>query len=183
MNIAIKAALASFIGLVGFASAPAAWAGCGDVKLTQPASWEETSHADLLQLADYQTSGTTSIIGMWAFKMVAGGSTVDFGYVQWHSDGTELMNSGGRAPATENFCMGVWKQTGPSRYHLNHFALSYDATSGALNAKVNIKEDVALSANGTTFSGPFTLDVYDPNSGALLQHVAGQVTAERVSAN
>ena len=63
--------------------------------------------------------------------------------------------------------MGVWTQMG-SRYHLNHYALSYDS-SGTLNARVNIKEDVTLSPNGMTFTGPFTIDVYDPNSNALLR--------------
>ena len=67
-------------------------------------------------------------------------------------------------------------------YHLNHYALSYD-TSGTLNAKVVIKEDVTVNLAGTSYTGPFTLDVYDPNSNALLQHVAGQVTGQRVAAN
>ena len=78
--------------------------------------------------------------------------------------------------------MGVWKQVAPSRYHLNHFALSFD-NSGVLNAKVNIKEDVTVNASGTAYTGPFTIDVYDPNSNALLQHLGGQVAAERVPEN
>ena len=170
----------SFVGLAilgGLAFSSAASA-CAENAIKLPAAWNGESGGNLFRDAEY---GASSIVGMWDFKMTAGGNTVDFGYVQWHSDGTELMNSGGRAPATENFCMGVWKQTGPSRYHLNHFALSYDA-SGALNARVNIKEDVVVDPRGATYSGPFTLDVYDPNSGALLQHVAGQVTAQRVAA-
>ena len=118
---------------------------------------------------------------MWSFKMAAQGGFTDFGYQQWHSDGTEFMNSGGRAPSTQNYCLGVWRQVAPSRYHLNHFALSYD-TSGVLNARVNIKEDVTLDASGTMYSGPFTIDIYDPNGG-LLQHIGGQVTAQRVPAN
>jgi hypothetical protein len=178
MGYTRKTALAGLAMLASVALAPSAWAGCGDSAIKQPAAWDGKSDDNLFRRADY---GASSIVGMWDFKFIAGGATVDFGYVQWHSDGTELMNSGGRAPATENFCMGVWKQTGPSRYHLNHYALSYDA-SGALNAKVNIKEDVVVDAKGTSYSGPFTLDVYDPNSGALLQHVAGQVTAQRVAA-
>ncbi len=163
------------LGSLGIASAASA---CSDNAIVRPAAWDGNAAKSLFLDADYESS---PIVGMWSFKMTAGGSAVDFGYTQWHSDGTELMNSGGRAPATQNFCMGVWKQTGPSHYHLNHFALSYDA-SGVLNAKVNIKEDVVVDPHGGTYSGPFTLDVYDPNSGALLQHVAGQVTAQRVAA-
>src|SRR3569833_3691939 len=93
------------------------------------------------------------------------------------------MNSGGRAPATENFCLGVWEQTGPFSYKLNHFALSYDAGTGALNARVNIREEVVVDQKGSAFSGPFTIDVLDPNSGALLQHVAGRIVGRRVTVN
>ena len=78
--------------------------------------------------------------------------------------------------------MGVWKPTGIRRYHLTHYALSYD-TSGTLNAKVIIKEDVTVNTSGTTYTGPFTLSVYDPNSSALLQQVTGQVTGQRVANN
>jgi hypothetical protein len=165
------------LGLGAVIYASSASAACGDGVTLHPASYE-SGQSGLLHRADYDHS----IVGMWSFRMTAGGNPVDFGYQQWHSDGTELMNSGGRAPATENFCMGVWKQVAPSRYHLNHFALSYDS-SGTLNAKVNIKEDVTLDQSGTTYTGPFTLDVYNPTTNALLQHVAGQVTAQRVAAN
>jgi hypothetical protein len=177
MHCAIKTSLISLIALGTVAVAPAAWAGCGDIPTKQHASWEDSS-GGLLRPADY---GAASIVGMWSVKFIAGGATVDFGYAQWHSDGTELMNSGGRAPSTQNFCMGVWQQTGPSRFHLNHYALSYDS-SGALNARVNIKEDVTVDPKGGTYSGPFTIDVYDPTGSTVLQHVGGQVTGQRVAA-
>src|SRR5580704_2977875 len=32
---------------------------------------------------------------------------LQFGYAQFHSDGTEFYNSGGFAPATQNYCLGV----------------------------------------------------------------------------
>ena len=59
-----------------------------------------------------------SIVGMWNFQFVSKGNTahnpsipdgalLDFGYHQVHSDGTEIINSSGHAPATENFCLGV----------------------------------------------------------------------------
>jgi hypothetical protein len=177
IQASIRASAAVLFGFGAITYASGASAACGDSVTLQRASYEGKQNG-LLHRADFDRS----IVGMWSFRMTAGGNPVDFGYQQWHSDGTELMNSGGRAPATENFCMGVWKQVAPARYHLNHFALSYDS-SGTLNAKVNIKEDVTLGEGGTTYSGPFTLDVYDPNTNALLQHVAGQVTAQRVAAN
>jgi hypothetical protein len=93
------------------------------------------------------------------------------------------MNSGGRSPATQNFCLGVWTQTGPFSYHLNHFALSYNPATGAQDANVNIREDVTLDAKGTQFDGPFSIDFYDPKTNALTQHAAGRIVGRRVSAN
>ncbi len=180
----LKASAIAFLGIGAAAYSSSASAACGDA-LPRAAAMQEGPRTEGMSGLFHSAAipvGPRSIVGMWSFKMTAGGSTVDFGYQQWHSDGTELMNSGGRAPATENFCMGVWSQVGPSRFHLNHFALSYDS-SGTLNAKVNIKEDVTLESGGTSYSGPFTLSVYDPNTNALLQQVSGQVTAQRVPSN
>ncbi len=175
MRVSMKASLLGFAALgLAAAAAPSAWAGCGDAAV-HPASWSGSA-ADLLVPVSSQQD--PAIVGMWSIEMVAGGQRIDFGYQQWHSDGTEIMNSGGRAPSTENFCLGVWTQTAQHTFHLNHYALSYDS-SGNLNAKINIKEDVTVRQR-QAFSGPFTIDVYDPNSGALLQHVAGQVNGVRV---
>ena len=180
----VRAAALAFAGFGAMSHATNALAACGMAASSHPASWQREGSAGAAQSLLHEAAlGTPGrIVGMWSFQMSANGAQVDFGYQQWHSDGTELMNSGGRPPATENFCMGVWKQVGTNGYHLNHFALSYDS-SGNLNAKVNIKEDVAINATGTSYSGPFTLDVYDPKTNALLQHVVGQVTAQRVPAN
>ena len=179
MHFAKKASLGGLAVLASLALAPSAWAGCGDNAIKQPASWDGKSDGGLFRQSDYEES---SIVGMWDFKFFAGTTPVDFGYVQWHSDHTELMNSGMRAPATQNFCMGVWKKTGPSSYHLNHFALSY-TPSGTLDAKVNIKEDVVVAADGRSYSGSFTIDVYAPAGGSPVGHLDGQVTATRVLAN
>jgi hypothetical protein len=180
MSPSLKSSIIGLTALGGVAmAAPAAWAGCGDGALHQ-ASWQAGSNAELLMPVFNPASA--SIVGMWSIQMFAGGAQVDFGYQQWHGDGTEFMNSGGRAPSTQNFCLGVWAQTGPSSYHLNHFALSY-SPSGVLNGKVNIKEDVTVDRTGNAYSGPFTIDVYDPNNGSLLQHVAGRVNGQRVPLN
>lgn len=165
------------------ALAPAAWAGCGvdAAILKKHASWTSDNAADGMLIP--VNLGQRSIVGMWSVTLTAtGGAPFDWGYQVWHDDGTEIMNSGSRAPATENFCLGVWEQSGLFTYKLNHFALSYDAASGALNAKVNIKETVSVNAKGDTMSGPFTADIYSP-AGALLQHIAGQIVGQRVTAH
>ena len=177
-----------FLGMAGLALAasvaPAAWAGCGEGLVKAPASYEPTPsyQANPLLTRVALPATAPSIVGMYSVNFRAGGATIDFGYVQWHSDGTEFMNSGGRSPATQNFCLGVWEQTGALTYKLNHFALSYDA-SGVLNAKVSIKENVTLGPLGNGYSGPFTIDVFDPKTGVLLQHVAGTVYGTRITAN
>ena len=174
------------IGAMALASAaalaPAAWAGCGGVDVVkQPAAWQTTPAAQanpLLQKADF---AAPPIVGLWSVNFFAGGHLIDFGYQVWHSDGTEILNSGGRAPATENFCMGVWTQTALNKYALNHFALSYDATTGKLNAKVNITETVSVNQTGDFFAGPFTLTVHDPKTGAVLQTVSGTIQGKRLT--
>lgn len=181
IRTAVRASGLALVGLGAMSIASGALA-CGDNALEHAASYQTGPAASLFHQADLPAAGIHSIVGMWAFRQTAGGNLVDFGFQQWHSDGTELLNSGGRAPATQNFCMGTWTQPSPGHYHLNHLALSYD-TSGVLNAKVTIKEDVVLSATGMNYSGTFSIDVHDPNSNALLQHVAGQVTAQRVLPN
>jgi hypothetical protein len=169
---------ASGLALFGFGAlsiASGAWA-CGGDALAHPASYQGGQSASLFHRADFDLH---SIVGMWSFTQTVGGQLADFGFQQWHSDGTEFMNSGTRPPATQNFCMGVYKQTAPGHYHLNHLAISYDS-SGHHNGNVTIKEDVVLAPGGMSYSGTFMIDVRDPDSNALLQHVAGQLTAQRV---
>ena len=131
--------------------APMATAGCGDLTTLQgPFVFaQEAPLASLLSRAAEveksaaRNSAGPSIVGMWSFQFVSqgniahnpsipDGALIDFGYNQIHSDGTEIINSGGHAPATENFCLGVWGQTGFLTYEVNHFPLSYNATTGAL---------------------------------------------------
>jgi hypothetical protein len=181
---------------------PSAYAGCGDTRglqgsytfadsrLLLPGSHAETrptATADAFSAVE-----GASIVGMWNITFSAlgnstrnppipDGAVVDFGYSIWHSDGTEFLNSGSRPPATQNFCLGVWTRTGYSTFQLNHFALSYDQTSGAMNGRVQIQETITLSPDGNSYTGTFTIDVYDPNGKIKEDHVQGTVTAKRVT--
>jgi hypothetical protein len=168
--------------VIAMALAPAANAGCGVGLLKQDSSWiarPDYSTAPL-QLASLTSP---SIVGLWYEKFFSGGKLFDFGYAAWHSDGTEILNSGGRAPDTQNFCMGVWKQTGKFTYKLNHPTFSYDS-SGKLNGRVTLHEFVILSSAGDSFHGTFTIDVFDPATGTtLLQSVKGFIKATRITAD
>lgn len=173
--------LGMVMGAAAVLAAAPAHAACGVDLKVQPSSWQG-SGAGLIRPADYDVGGDESIVGMWSVQFLANGSQFDFGYQQWHRDHTEILNSGTRAPATENFCLGVWARSG-GHYVLNHYALSYDQTSGQLNAKVNIREEVSVDPRGDTFSGTFVLTATDPVRNTVLQRVSGRVTGKRITIN
>ena len=122
----------------------------------------------------------TSIVGFWHVVFVLEGTdtVIDAGFSQWHADGTEILNSS-RPPATSNFCLGVWEQTGRTTYKLNHFALSSDM-NGNLIGPAEIRENVILGKNGNTYTGNFTIDQYD-TAGNSKMHVQGTITATRIT--
>jgi hypothetical protein len=183
------------LGLAAFAAAfaPVANAGCADVAPKRAASFGRHSGGYLMQaayrpawfapVADNNYEGA-AIVGMWRVQLLANGDVFDFGYQQWHNDGTEILNSGKRSPASENFCLGVWKKTGHDTYKLNHYALSYDPATGQMNAMVNIHEYVTLAHSGDSYSGTSTVDVYTPQ-GVLIPpaHVEGTITGARITAD
>jgi len=124
-------------------------------------------------------------VGFWRVKFVSkdtpgipDGTVIDAGFAQWHSDGTEILNSS-RLPATSNFCLGVCGKTEPFSYKLNHFALSSDL-NGNMIGPANIREDVILDQRGNSYAGTLTIDQFDL-SGNTLAHITGQVTATRIT--
>jgi len=135
--------------------------------------------------------GSASIVGMWKYQLISKGNTahnpsipdgaiLDFGYQHWHSDGTEFIESGGGPPATGNFCLGVWGQTGYLTYEINHFPIGFDPTSGDLINYYNLREQDTLSPSGNSYTGTFTMDTFDTN-GNQVDHVTGTVVATRIT--
>jgi hypothetical protein len=140
------------------------------------------------------------IVGMWRVTLVSDGTAypapipfgalVDFGTQQWHSDGTEFLISGGRAPSTGDVCMGVWEPMGRRTYKLKHLALAYASSDtpptqggpvvpAAYIGPGIIGETVTLSGSGKTFEGTFTIDQYARDEVTLLQHIAGKIVGTR----
>src|SRR6266481_7476720 len=154
--------------------------------LARSASLRGASHASFRLATNRENRNEdASIVGFWHVKFVSEGTTgipdgtvIDMGFSQWHSDGTEILNSS-RPPATSNFCLGVWEKTGRSKYKLNHFALSSDL-NGNMIGPANIREDVKLDVHGANYSGTFSIDQYD-TSGNLLVHITGVVKATRIT--
>lgn len=200
MNTSLRKILAAVgILLIGTILTAKANAECGSMtspKALQPQSWQGNElfqPGSLLLVSDHDDD---PIVGMWQVKFTAEGNTgsmappdgtpIDKAFVQWHSDGTEIMNSG-RPAQDGNFCMGVWKRTGKSSYKLNHFALGNDTTnapSGIGNpaGPTQIQEKIILSRDGNCYTGSFTLDAYD-TSGNNVAHIIGKVSATRITVN
>ena len=137
--------------------------------------------------ADVASEQSAGIVGLWDVKFVSvgtpgipDGTVIDHAYVTWHSDGTEIMNSG-RPAISSNFCMGVWKQIGQRGFKLNHFAKAWDMDTGkTFVGPANIKEDVTLNRFEDSYRGTFTINQFD-TSGNVLAHITGTVTGERIT--
>ena len=133
--------------------------------------------------------GHGNIAGLWQFTFTAegndpgppDGTPIDAGFQTWHTDGTELTNSG-RDPRTGSFCMGVWKQNGDGTVVLNHWALSWDA-AGNFIGPTNIREQLVVDATGNNFSGTFSITQYNPDKSMVLGGVAGVAAASRITAD
>jgi hypothetical protein len=174
---------------------PNASAGCGNgvgsvgalnAKLLSSANATKPANAQAETAKDTAQPGGADIVGMWAVTMTAknnpggppDGTPIDMGFSQWHSDGTEIMNSS-RPPATGNFCLGVWKKVAPSTYKLTHKVLNFDA-GGILIGPGTIQEEVVVDHSGNRFAGVFSIDLYD-TAGNSIAHVKGEITATRIT--
>jgi len=145
-----------------------------------------------------------TIVGLWKFELrakdnqgIPDGTLLDFGLIQWHEDGTEITNSGGRTPAVGNVCMGTWKQVGPSTFKLTHLALGYGPPQGPVTGYqgvVLLEMQVRVDSGGHTYHGSFTLTQYmskfDPtipgsefDQSTVEFTVSGTVKATRVEVN
>ena len=179
--------------LLGIVSVPKARAECysneNKTGAIQPESWQEYAQfqpASFL-LIDSQEGMDDRIVGFWKFKFVSEGSTgipdgtvIDNGFAQWHSDGTEIINSS-RPPATGNFCLGVWQKSGPSSFKVNHYAIAWDV-SGNLIGLAQLREEVTLDHKANNYVGTFTIDQYDV-SGNLIAHIQGTAAGTRITVN
>jgi hypothetical protein len=186
-----KMAMAAAVMLAVTVIAASANAACGIGKpQVRPQSWNQDGmSSSLLKMVN---SGDEPITGLWKVDFIASGNpapgppdgtVLDHAYVQWHNDGTEIMNSG-RNPETQSFCLGVWKKVGHHHYKLNHVAVSWDQTVDTQNPQgpANIREDVVLGPAGNHFSGSFVLVQYD-QAGNVLFQATGKLKGTRITPN
>ena len=140
----------------------------------------------------------TAIVGLWKFEMLAkstatnnnpmpDGALIDFGTQAWHSDGTELLNSGSRNPADGDFCQGVWEQVGPSEFKLNHMPLAW--SGGAYIGPVKLSMLVTVDGSGNRFWGFFSQTLYQASTTpghefdetSPVVTITGTITATRIT--
>jgi hypothetical protein len=192
----ISQAITMTLGAGIFATmfASQAMAGCGDVQ--GPFEFPRQS-AELRPLTPAAESDNAlarggsgpAMVGMWQVQLISKGNTghnpsipdgalIDFGFTQWHSDGTEIQNSAG-VPGG-GFCLGVWGQTGFLTFELNHFPIAFSPTTGAVANYINIRQQVTLSPSGDSYTGTFTENVYDPK-GNQVDHLVGTIVATRMT--
>jgi hypothetical protein len=111
MNQELRCTVFALPALLAAALAPSARAGCGDIGnlqapfvFAQPSSSAQAVSQRASFAAEAIASGnaminTASIVGMWNVQFISQGNTahnppipdgvqIDFGYTQWHSDGT-----------------------------------------------------------------------------------------------
>jgi hypothetical protein len=187
---AVTATLAMLLLGMGFVSRASAQCGVsalskvGTIQLQSLEGVPIFGTASFLEIANHGPG----IVGFWKVKFIAEGNTggppdgtvIDNGFAQWHSDGTEIMNSS-KPPITGSFCLGVWQKSGPSSYQLNHFALGFDSSNNFIGP-VQIQESVTVNHKADQYTGTFTIDQFDPAGNPLPSgHVAGNITATRVT--
>src|SRR5712691_1774031 len=100
------------LGILCLSLAQGLWAqsstiGCGSYSNPKPSASLKPASLELVSGNDWVGAPIT---GLWKFQFaLPDGTVIDQGYVTWHADGTELINSL-HPPITGSFCMGVWKR-------------------------------------------------------------------------
>ena len=120
-------------------------------------------------------SGSGAIVGQWQVLMTAFPGTnnefiFDFGFQQFHSDGTELMISGGVPPTIGNVCIGAWERGAGGVIRLLHMTWNWagnevlgDLPTGYFLLEVTLRTD----SQGTAYSGTWKAASYDLGAGPL----------------
>ena len=120
-----------------------------------------------------------SIVGMWMTTFTAGGEVLDAGFDVWHSDGTQILNDY-PPPATGNVCIGIWQQTGPLTYQLNHPSWAYDPDTNTNVVGITyILEKITLDPSGEKFTGTASLEGYDLDGNHIF-HQDAEVSGDRI---
>lgn len=119
-------------------------------------------------------------VGLWQATFNGDDGTQFVGFETIYADGNELLIDNS-APATDNVCSGVWEQTGPRSYLINHPSWDFD-TSGNLINIVVLTDTLTVDPRGNKYTGSETVTVYDPTLTTIEYQVSGTITGTRISA-
>jgi hypothetical protein len=176
---------------------PAAVAQCGmPTKLIKPSAFHPAIQGTVPRASTINDNleSSQSIVGMWHVLFTAqtmNGSAIpdtviDNALSVWHNDHTEIMNSV-RPPQDGNFCLGVWQQTGKSKFYLNHFAWYANQFPNNTNNGIGdpvgptrFTETVTVAPDGNHFTGTFTLTAYDTQGNQTISFT-GALSGTRVT--
>ena len=115
------------------------------------------------------------IAGQWQVVMTAFPGTpnefvFDFGFQQFHNDGTELMISGGVPPTIGNVCIGAWERDAGGVIRLRHMTWNWagnevlgDLPTGYFWLEVTLR----TNSQGTAYAGTWKAASYDLGAGPL----------------
>jgi len=120
-------------------------------------------------------------VGLWLEEFQGADGSDDKGFDTFYADGNELLIDNS-APATDNVCSGVWEQTGPLTFKVNHPSWDFDP-SGNLMAVVVLTATITIDRNGNSFKGRETVVVYDPTLTSVIYQMAGTLTGKRITVN
>jgi hypothetical protein len=121
------------------------------------------------------SNGGGPIVGLWQVLMTAFPGTsnefvFDFAFQQFHSEGTELMISGGVPPGIGNVCVGAWERGAGGVIRLRHMTWNFvggevlgDLPTGYFLLDVTLR----TNSQGTAYSGTWKAASYDLGTGPL----------------
>jgi hypothetical protein len=117
------------------------------------------------------SNGGGPIVGLWQNVMTASeGFVFDFGFQQFHADGTELMISGGVPPTIGNVCIGTWERAPGGVIKLVHVTWNWagdevigDPPTGYFWLEVTLR----TNDRGTAYTGTFYTASFDLGTGPL----------------
>jgi hypothetical protein len=120
-----------------------------------------------------------AFVGLWDAKLYYQGQLVDGGegFDSFHSDGTEILVDQSN-PITDNVCLGIWEQSGPSTIKLKHPSWYFD-TNGNLLGTVIIYETLTLDCEDS-YHGTSSEDVYDLQGNKIAHYDGFEIKASRI---
>jgi len=133
-----------------------------------------------VSIADNAPPHEATAVGLWESTFNATDGSTFVGFETIYADGNELLIDNS-APATDNVCSGVWEQTGPRTYTINHPSWDFDL-SGNLIGIVILTETITIDLRGNKYTGTGTVTVYDPTLTTVVYQVSGTLTAARITA-